>query len=729
MAEETDLPDLPDLPADVAGPSGPAGPAVPAAPSGPAGPAGPAVPPAPIRRLLVANRGEIARRVLRAARSLGIETVAVFAEDDRHAPYVGEADRAVPLGAGPASTTYLDIAKVIAASLDTGADALHPGYGFLSEDPRLAEGCAAAGIVWVGPPASAMATMGHKAKAKEAVAAVGVPVLESRVVGVADPVAGASVASGGGPDPDYLAALGEEVGYPLLVKASAGGGGRGMRMVSEPGELAEAVASAQHEAAAYFGSGEVFLERYVVSPRHVEVQVVADRQGHVVHLYDRECSVQRRHQKVLEEAPASLAPITVRRTMWEAAVKAAGAVGYEGVGTVEFVVGGESGEDCAFLEMNTRLQVEHGVTELVTGLDLVQLQIMVVAGLPLPFTQDEVSIRGHAIEARLCAERPRDSYRPTPGRVVHARWPEGQGVRVDAAVETGSVVSAAYDSLVAKVMAVGDRRETAAARLRAALGGPLELDGVETNRDLLAGVLEEADFLAGRTATDYLDLHPEVVAARLPAWVRRRHAAAASIFLEHVGAARSVVAGVPPSWRNVSHSLHQDHFSETGERISVTLSRPGGVLEVVVEEPGGQSEPLGAATRAETTLDGGALGGNVDLEVDGVLVRYRVRCHDRLVAVSSPEGQSTFHLVRDEEAEEAGATEGECRAPLPGSVSQVLVAVGDAVEDGAALVVLEAMKMEHTLRATGSGTVREVRATPGLQVDVGDLLVVTEPPG
>jgi len=693
--------------------------------------AGEAVPPAPIRRLLVANRGEIARRVLRAARSLGIETVAVFAEDDRHAPYVGEADRAVPLGTGPAAATYLDIAKVVVAALDTGADALHPGYGFLSEDPRLAEACAAAGIVWVGPPPGAMATMGHKAKAKEAVAAVGVPVLESRVVDTTDPGgAGAAAVEAGEPDaPDRLSALGEAVGYPLLVKASAGGGGRGMRMVTGAGELAAAVAAARHEAAAYFGSDEVFLERYVVSPRHVEVQVVADRHGHVLHLYDRECSVQRRHQKVLEEAPASLVPNTARRTMWEAAVKAARAVGYEGVGTVEFVVGGESGQECAFLEMNTRLQVEHGVTELVTGLDLVQLQLGVAAGLALPFTQDEVSIRGHAMEARLCAERPRDSYRPTPGRVIHARWPEGEGVRVDASVETGSVVSAAYDSLVAKIMAVGDRRETAAARLRAALGGPLELDGVETNRDLLAAVLEEADFLAGRTATDYLDFHPDVVAAALPAWVRSRHAAAASLFLEHLGASRSIVAGAPPSWRNVGRSMHEDHFFDGEERISVTLSRLAGVLEVVVQGPGGLSATLDGAIRAEATSSGGVLGGTVDLEVDGVLVRYRVRRHDHLVAVTSPEGQSAFHVARDEETEETGATAGECRAPLPGSVARVLVAVGDVVEDGSGLVVLEAMKMEHTLRATGSGTVREVLAAPGLQVDVGDLLVAIDPLG
>jgi acetyl/propionyl-CoA carboxylase alpha subunit len=655
-----------------------------------------------MRRLLVANRGEIARRVLRAARSLGIETVAVFAEDDRQAPHVAEADRAVPLEGG-----YLDVGRVVEAARRGGADALHPGYGFLSEDPRLAEACAAAGIVWVGPPAGAMAIMGHKARAKATVAAAGVPVLEGREIGAGDE--------------GRLATLAEAVGYPLLVKASAGGGGRGMRLVVGPEGLTEAVAAARHEAAAAFGSDEVFLERYLVSPRHVEVQVVADRHGHVVHLYDRECSIQRRHQKVVEEAPASLVPAAVRRTMWSAAVDAARAVAYEGVGTVEFVV---DGEDCAFLEMNTRLQVEHGITELVTGVDLVQLQLMVADGLALPFTQDEVSIGGHAVEARLCAERPRDGYRPTPGPVVHARWPEGDGLRVDAAVETGSVVRVAYDNLVAKVLAVGERRGTAVARLRAALGGPLELDGLETNRDLLAAVLGEVDFLAGRTATDYLDRHPEGVAATLPAGVRRRHAAAASLFLEHLRAAASVVPGAPPSWRNVGRAEHQDRYAEGDDRIAVSVGRPLGGLEVMVEGPGDLAAPLDPELVAEVTVTRGA----VDLTVGGVLVRHRVRCHGHLVAVSSPEGQSTLHLAADDEVEQGGAGAGECRAPLPGTVARVPVAVGDAVEDGTALVVLEAMKMEHTLRATGAGTVQQVLAEAGQQVDVGDLLVVTAPP-
>ncbi len=666
-----------------------------------------------MRRLLVANRGEIARRVLRAAASLGIETVAVFADDDRSSPHVTEADRAVLLGAGPAADTYLDLEKVLAAARFTGADALHPGYGFLSEDPRLAEGCAAAGITWVGPPPAAMAAMAHKARAKATVAAAGVPVLPGAAVD--------------GDDPAHLAQLADEVGYPLLVKASAGGGGRGMRLVEAPAALVEAVAAARREAGASFGSDEVFFERYLPSPRHVEVQVVADRHGEVLHLYDRECSIQRRHQKVVEEAPASLVPDALRREMWSAAVAAARAVGYEGVGTVEFVVGGSGGgeADAFFLEMNTRLQVEHGVTELVTGVDLVQLQLAVADGRPLPFTQEEVSVGGHAVEARLCAERPRHDHRPTPGRVLHARWPRGEGIRVDAGVEDGSTVSPAYDSLIAKVLAVGEGREAATARLRAALAGPLELDGVETNREMLVAVLGEADFLAGRTATDYLDTHPGVVAAALAPDVRRRHAAAAALFLEQERSAASVVPGAPPGWRNVGRARHHDRLVDGDDRLSVAVSRPSGRLEVVVEGPGDLAAPLGSAVRVTVAAVGGR-GGTVDLEVDGVLVRHRVRRHATAVAVSSAEGQSTFELHAESGPAESAVAAGECRAPLPGSVVRVLVAEGDVVDDGTGLVVVEAMKMEHTLRATARCSVRRVLVSPGQQVDVGDLLVVTE---
>ena len=665
----------------------------------------------PIRRLAVANRGEIARRVFRAARSLGIETVAVFADDDRDAPFVAEADRAVSLGDGPPAATYLDVANVIAAVVAAGADAVHPGYGFLSEDAGFADACLAAGLVWVGPPPAAIALMGHKVRAKAAVAAAGVPVLASRVVR-------------SGADGD-LAELGDDVGYPLLVKASAGGGGRGMRLVDGPAALSDAVTAARREAAAAFGSDEVFLERYVAAPRHVEVQVVADQHGNIVHLYDRDCSVQRRHQKVIEEAPATLVADAVRRTMWDAAVAAAKAVAYEGVGTVEFVV---SDDECAFLEMNTRLQVEHGVTELVTGVDLVGLQLAVAAGRPLPFTQHDIAVTGHAVEVRLCAEVPRHDYRPAPGRVVHARWPDGDGVRVDAAVESGGAVSPAYDNLVAKLLAWGDDRATAVGRLRAAVRSRLELDGVETNRDLLAAALGEADFVAGRTRTDYLDAHRDVVAAAVDPVVQRRHAAAAALYLDHRRAARSLVLGAPPGWRNVGRALHRDRFvTASSGGLSVSVSWPLGGLAVVVEGPDGRAGPLGRDVSADVVVTGPTTG-TVALAADGVVVRHRVRDHGRTIAVSSADGQSTFAVPDDDDvADDATSSATSCRAPLPGSVGQVLVSVGDVVDRDQPLVVLEAMKMEHTLRAAGPGTVRDVPVAAGDHVDAGQLLVVVTP--
>ena len=436
---------------------------------------------AALRRILVANRGEIARRIIRGAHDAGAEAVAVYAQDDAASPSVGEADAAVLLPGTGLHETYLDAAALTGAAVASGCDALHPGYGFLSENPTLPEACAAAGITWIGPPIEAMRVMGHKARAKEVVAAAGVPVLPSAPVETAAPV-------------EALARAADAVGLPLLVKASAGGGGRGMRLVERPEDLAEAVASAQREAAAAFGSDEVFLERYLARPRHVEVQVIGDREGTVLHLFDRECSVQRRHQKVVEEAPALLVPEPVRRAMWDAALSAAVAVGYVGVGTVEFLV---DEEGFFFLEMNTRLQVEHGVTELVTGLDLVGLQLLVATGEPLPLTQHDVVASGHAVEVRLCAERPREDYRPTPGMVTHVSWPDGAGLRVDRGVESGSAVSASYDSLVAKVMAHARDRDQAVARLSLALR-TLELDGLETNRDMLQAVLDDGSSALAR---------------------------------------------------------------------------------------------------------------------------------------------------------------------------------------------------------------------------------------
>jgi acetyl/propionyl-CoA carboxylase alpha subunit len=649
-----------------------------------------------IERVLVANRGEIARRVIRGAHDAGCEAVAVYAPDDAASPHVGEADAAVLLPGASLAETYLDPAALVGAAQAAGADALHPGYGFLSENPALPEACEIAGVVWIGPTPRSMRTMGHKARAKEVVAAAGVPVLPSVVVGSTD-----------------LEAAAAEVGYPLLVKASAGGGGRGMRLVTSETELAESVAAAQREAASAFGSDEVFLERYLPAPRHIEVQVIGDTLGNVTHILDRECSVQRRHQKVVEEAPAVMVPDHLRRSMWEAAAAAARAVDYVGVGTVEFLA---DDDGFYFLEMNTRLQVEHGVTELVTGLDLVVLQLRVAAGETLPFVGDEVSATGHAVEVRLCAERPREEYRPTPGQVTSVRWPQGAGLRIDRAIESGSTVSAAYDSLVAKVMAHGGDRAEAVAKLSLALRA-LELDGLETNRQLLQAVLDDEAYRRGEVSVNFLDGRPDLRDAVLPDEVRHRHAAAGAARLLADRATRSLVPVAAAGWRNVGAPLHADRLTDSVGPLYVRAATEGGPVSVMA---GDDWQVVGTAT---TTPDGA---GAVDLTSGGLLRRHAVRIGPHAVHVNGPEGQSTFVLRTEDDPDERAGQAGECRAPLPGAVTKVLVSVGDTVAEGDGLVVLEAMKMEHTLRADGQGLVQAVHCTAGQQVDVGDLLVTVE---
>jgi propionyl-CoA carboxylase alpha chain len=654
--------------------------------------------PSPLQRVLVANRGEIARRIIRGAHEAGIEAVAVYTAEDADSPHVGEADLAVQLAGRALAETYLNPDTLVALAALAGADAIHPGYGFLSENPEFPEACSRAGIVWVGPTPESMRVMGHKVRAKETVAAAGVPVLPSVVV---TPDLG----------DDQLAASAGAVGFPLLVKASAGGGGRGMRLVARPGELIESVAAARREAAAAFGSDEVFLERYLPSPRHVEVQVVGDTDGTLLHLFDRECSVQRRHQKVIEEAPAILVDRGTRARMWHAATVAARAVEYRGVGTVEFLV---DGSEFFFLEMNTRLQVEHGVTELVTGLDLVALQFAVAAGYPLPFAQEHVTVSGHAVEARLCAERPREDYRPTPGTASHVAWPQGAGLRTDAAIESGSTVSPSFDSLVAKVMARADTRETAIGRLSRALRA-LEVDGLETNRELLGAILDDPVFRRGDAGIDFLDSRDDLRDAVLPDEVRHRQAAAAARALLHQRAAKSLVPVPAAGWRNVGRAFHVDTLTDAGGTLAVRTGGPDDAVAVLVD---GEWEAVGPATTTDEF---------VDLTAAGIRRRYRVRSSGTSLEVNGPEGQSSFTLRTGDDRDEQGGTAGECRAPLPGAITRVMVAVGDLVADGDGLVVLEAMKMEHTLRSSGAGTVSQVLCAPGAQVDVGEVLVIVEP--
>src|SRR4051794_7146745 len=646
-----------------------------------------------IRSLLVANRGEIARRVFRTARAMGIATVAVYSDPDADAPFVREADVAVRLpGASPAET-YLRGDLVVAAALRAGADAVHPGYGFLSENAAFAQQVVDAGLVWVGPPPSAIEAMGSKLGAKEMMRAADVPTLPW-----ATDVSGA-----------------DDVGFPLLVKASAGGGGRGMRIVRSAAELDEAVSGAAREAGSAFGDATVFLERYLEAPRHVEIQVFADSHGNVVSLFERECSIQRRHQKIVEESPSPAVDESLRMRMGAAAVAAARAVGYVGAGTVEFVLD-EKGE-FAFLEMNTRLQVEHPVTELVTGLDLVRLQLLVAEGHPLPPEALAPVLSGHAIEVRLYAEDATRGFLPVTGRLSRFEIPSVAGVRVDSGVESGTVVSPHYDPMLAKVIAHAPTRSEAATMLAAALARA-RIHGTTTNRDLLVAILREEEFLDGATDTAYLERHDPVSLGASPVGQGDRvvHAVAAALAVQASRrAAARVLGGLPSGWRN-----------NPSQRQEVSLRPTGGGEPVTVSYLFGRAGAVAIAVDGldvDVTLHT-ATAGTVDLSVDGVRRRCDVAIDNDAVDVDSAAGW-TAYIVEPRFAEpDAGHAAGSLVAPMPGSVVRVLVQAGADVTAGQALVVLEAMKMEHTVAAPTTGTVAEVRVQPGRQVEAGTVLVV-----
>jgi propionyl-CoA carboxylase alpha chain len=648
-----------------------------------------------VKRLLVANRGEIASRVFRTARDMGIGTVAVFSDADAQLPYVRDADVAVRLPGSAPADTYLRTDLLLDAAARTGADAVHPGYGFLSEDAFFARAVVAAGLTWVGPPADAVEAMGSKLTAKALVSQAGVPVLPG--------------GDATGLPAEELTALAQRTGFPLLVKASAGGGGRGMRVVTGPDQLSEAVEGAQREAASAFGDGTVFLERLVERPRHVEVQVVGDTHGTVVALFERDCSAQRRHQKVVEEAPSPAVDDALRRRLSDAAVAAARAVGYTGAGTVEFVLAPDG--TFSFLEMNTRLQVEHPVTELVTGLDLVRLQLLVARGEPLPDPVAATVLTGHAVEARLYAEDVPAGFLPASGTLSRFEIPGGPGVRVDAGVETGSVVGTSYDAMLAKVVAHGSTRAEACARLAAALAGA-RLHGVTTNRDLLVRLLRSAEFLAGEVDTGWLERHdPAVLGAPLvdgPA--RRLHLVAAALATAAGRRAPATVQpGLPSGWRNLPSSPQTASYDGT----PVTYAFGRGGLAVTVD-----GDPVDDVRLVSAT------GYRVDLEVAGVRRTYEVSVAGGATYVDSSLGSTV--LVEDERfpLPGAAAAPGALTAPMPGTVLRVGAETGDVVEEGAVLVVLEAMKMEHAVRAPAAGRVAEVRVTAGQQVDAGAVLVV-----
>ncbi len=660
------------------------------------------VPARPIARLLVANRGEVAARIFRTARAMGITCVAVHSDPDAKAPFVADADLAVRLPGATAAETYLRADRLVAAALAAGADAVHPGYGFLAESAAFATACREAGLTFVGPPPQVIAVMGSKLAAKERMAAAGVAVLPSGRV----PARGAPAAA--------LAAEADRIGWPLLVKADAGGGGRGMRLVGGAEELAEAVASAQREAEAAFGDGTVFLEPYLERARHLEVQILADAHGGVAHLFERECSVQRRHQKLVEECPAPGVDAGLRAELCRLAVTAARAIGYVGAGTVELLLAPDG--RVRFLEMNTRLQVEHAVTESVTGLDLVRLQLLVAEGHRLPAEVRAATIEGHAIEARLYAEDATAGWAPSTGTLLRFRVPELPGVRVDAGVCDGTEVSPYYDPLLAKVIAHAPTRAEAARLLAAALARA-QIHGLVTNRDLLVQIVRHPEFMAGAADTGFLDRHPpaELGAALAGPDVERLHAAAAALAAQ---AQRRRSARTwrpaPSGWRNNPSQLQQAAYRGRQGRIDIgyRLDRRGTRLTA-------QGEELVGVTVAGCDPDG------VDLVVGSVRRRLAVHRAAGRTFVDGPDGSSTLlDLERLPEAEPPAAPWGALAAPMPGAVCRVLVATGDEVAAGQPLVILEAMKMEHTVRAPGAGRVAELRVGEGDQVEAGEVLAV-----
>jgi len=648
------------------------------------------VPRRPIRRLLIANRGEIAVRIARAARSAGIAALGIYSEADARALHVEAMDDAACIGPGPAAESYLDPARVLAAAVELQADAVHPGYGFLSERAAFAWAVRDAGLIFVGPAPEAIAAMGDKTEAKRRAREHGVPVVPGY--------------EGDDQDPARLLAEAERIGTPLLIKASAGGGGRGMRVVTELGGFAEALEAAKREARAAFGDDKVLLERYLVRPRHIEFQILADEHGTTLHLGERECSIQRRHQKVVEEAPSVALDAELRGRMGLAAVRAAQSVGYTNAGTVEFLLD-ESG-DFYFLEMNARLQVEHPVTELVHGLDLVDWQLRIAAGEPLDFGQTGVAAHGWAIEVRVNAEDPARGFLPATGTIARYEAPAGEGIRLDSGVRAGSEVSIYYDSMLAKLIAYGQDRAEATRRLTAALDA-FRIEGVPTNLPLLRAIARDPAFRAGRTTTAFLEERA------------RELEAAQAIPDEAVLLALGAVAGDPRAWRIGGMGI-PIRLEGEGRRVAVTVSRTGadgrfrfeGDLaraDVGLAWPAGGVELHDGTTR---------LAGRAAVDVDGVDVVYAGRPY-RLTFVPAPALGAAGSAA-------GAALAGAIVSPMPGKIVKVLVGPGDAVTGRDLLVVLEAMKMEHRIEATHDGVVKRVAVVPGQLVTGGATLVELE---
>jgi len=662
-----------------------------------------------LKSVLIANRGEIARRIIRTARRLGVRTIAVYSEADAGAPHVAEADEAVLIGPAPARESYLVAEKILAAARATGAEAIHPGYGFLSENAAFAQAVIDAGVIWVGPPPAAINAMGLKDAAKSLMIAAGVPTTPGYL--------------GDDQSEARLAKEASAIGYPVLIKAVAGGGGKGMRKVESEADCLEALGSCRREAAASFGDDKVLLEKYVTRPRHIEVQVFGDRHGNVVHLFERDCSLQRRHQKVIEEAPAPGMDAATREAVTSAAVKAARAVNYEGAGTIEFIADASEGlraDRIWFMEMNTRLQVEHPVTEMVTGLDLVEWQLRVASGEPLPLTQDEITLDGWAMEARLYAENPATGFLPSTGPLTHFRLPEDE-VRVDSAVEEGGVVSPFYDPMIAKLIAHADTREAAAEQLADACAA-VEVWPVKTNAAFLARCASHPDFVAGDVDTGFIERRLDALVARELSDATR--IAAVALLAEE--------RGCGPFWSGQDYNSpwtpDPDRlygFRMGGERRAIHSLRFDGqtvIGNAITTLSGDHRWRVGVdAAKAEATV------GRRSIEVGDQSFGYSAAGDDLLIFV----GGAALLVepgVGDFAGGEAGASDGAVLSPMPGKVVSVSVKAGDTVIKGQTLLVLEAMKMEHALAAPFDGVVAELSAVAGGQVSEGVVLVRLEAP-
>ena len=643
-----------------------------------------------IRKILVANRGEVALRVMRTARALGIKTVAVYSSADAQSAHVRAADLAVHIGDPAPSASYLNIPAVLDAARASGADAVHPGYGFLAENEDFAQACRDAGLVFIGPSAEAINAMGDKANAKILMRRAGVPCVPGY--------------DGEDQDPAVLREAAARVGYPVMIKATAGGGGRGMRIVNTPAEFDAALASAKSEAAHAFGSDRVILERVIINPRHIEIQVVADSAGNAIHLGERDCSVQRRHQKVIEEAPGVGISASLREQMGSAAVKAARAINYEGVGTLEFLL--DEGGEFYFMEMNTRLQVEHPVTEAITGLDLVALQIAVAQGQPLPLAQQDVRFTGHAIEVRLCAEDEHQGFMPQSG--TFTRWSAPEGVRVETAVSSGTEMSPYYDSMFAKIIAYGSDRDEARLRLAEALNSTVVF-GVKTNKALLTRCLEHPLFARGAVGTGFLE------------------ACRSDIFRDVADAPPSTVALAAAALCAHDSSRHQStHVSRQPALLHLRDALTGTVTVASVTRTAASACTValpGQEFDLAVTLPGEGMLGCVIAGVSSVVPYHR---HDAGIDLQVDGQVYAFEDVTYAPAAAAagdGSSDGRVRAAMNGRVAAVFVAPGSAIKKGDALLTLEAMKMEHRHCAPADGIVSGITVAMGDQVTAGKLLV------